>query len=924
MPDPGDWKPALTARLARLSLRPAREQEIVEELSQHLEDRYEELRAGGESHDAAMRLALDEIDDEDLLRREMRPLRQASMPEAIAPGTPRRGLAGGAWQDLVYAARMLRQHPGFAAAAIVTLALGIGANTALFSLLNATLLQRLPVENRDRLDYIFNGANWNVLSYPAYTVLRDGTTKQFDGVAAWGGITASLNADNETDLVSGVIVTGNFFDLLGVAAEHGRLLGPSDDLVPGGHPVAVISHRLWQTRFGGRSDIVGTQVRLNGGLFTIVGVARPDFPGPQLGVLRDLYVPMMMQALMRPPRAGYSGEQNPDLLRNPNNGWLYQFARRKPSVTREQAEAELVAVATAYVRGRNPNARPPRVVLVPIDAGDMNQRDQMRSVATLLGLVVGAVLLIACANVANLLLSKAAARRREVAIRLALGASRWRIVRQLLTESVLLSVIGGAAGVFLAWLVVRGFESAPPPPGALPIALDFSVDRRVLVFSLALSVLTGIVFGLAPALQASRPGLVPALKDDSFAADGRARRLNLKKMLVVAEVALSLLLLIAAGLFVRSLKSVQTIDPGYPVMQLVSAPLNVNLLRYTRPQGREFYRRAVERMEALPGVASASFARVSLMTGSNRVTSILVEGREDPGTRSQSEGGAFRAATGEESFANVIGPNFFRTLGIPLLRGREFEDQDGEGRPLVAIVNETMARTFFPNEDAIGKRFKTGAVGDLIEIVGIVKDVKYARLSEAPSPMIYVPLAQQHETGVTLYVRATGAPAALIPQVRREIQALEPNLPLPNIQTMTETIGTSLYAPRMGAMLLTVFSGLALLLASLGVYGVLAFSISRRTREIGIRMALGADRRTVFGLVIREGMWLVGIGLAIGLIGGFYASESIKQFLFDVSARDLTTFATVPWVLAAVALLACYLPARRAMRVDPMVALRDS
>jgi predicted permease len=915
------WRPALSARLARLSLRPAREQEIIEELSQHLDDRYDELRAAGHPHDAAMRLAIDEIEDADLLRREMRGLRQASLPEPIAPGTPRRGAIAGTWQDLVYAARMLRQHPGFAAAAIVTLALGIGANTAIFSLVNATLLQRLPVQHRDRLDYIFNGSNWNTLSYPAYAALRDGTT-QFDGIAAWGGITASLNADNETDLVSGAIVTGNLFELLGITAHLGRLLAPTDDVVPGGHPVAVISHRLWQNRFGGRPNIVGTEVRMNGGLFTIVGVTPPEFPGPQLGTLRDVYVPMMMQALMRPPRAGFSGEQNPDLLKNANNSWLFQLARRKLSVSREQAQSELVAVATTYVRGRNPDARPPRLTLVPIDAGDMNQRQQMRSVATLLGFVVGAVLLIACANVANLLLSKAAARRREVAIRLALGASRWRIVRQLLTESVLLAAIGGAAGVLLAWLVVRGFQAAPPPPGALPIALDFSVDRRVLLFALALSLVTGVVFGLAPALQASRPGLVPALKDDVFAPDGRRRWFNLRKALVVAEVALSLLLLIAAGLFVRSLQSVQTIEPGYPVAQIVAAPLNVQLLRYTRAQGREFYQRVVERVEALPAVESASVARVAMLTGSNRVTTVLVEGRADSGNRSQSEGGAYRAGA-DESLANVVGTGFFATLGVPLVRGRDFDDQDREGRPLVAIVNETMARTFFPNEDAIGKRFRTAVTGSWVEIVGIVKDTKYTSLRETPTSMIFQPVAQQHETGVVLYVRTAGSPALLVPQLRAEVRSLEPNLPLPIVQTMTDTIGASLYAPRMGAVLLTIFGGLALLLASLGVYGVLAFSISRRTREIGIRMALGADRRSVFGLVIREGMWLVGIGLAIGLLGGYYASESIKRFLFEVSARDVTTFATVPWVLAAVALLACYLPARRAMRVDPMVALRD-
>jgi macrolide transport system ATP-binding/permease protein len=921
-----DWKPAIAARLARLRLRPAREREIIDELSQHLDDRYHDLRTAGSSHEDAMRLAIDEIDDEDLLAREMRPLRQARAHEPMPAGGPRRGLLGDAWQDLVYAARMLRKSPGFAAAAILTLALGIGANTALFSLINATLLQRLPVQHRDRLLYVFNGTNWNVLSYPAYAALRDGATLA-DGLAAWGGITASLNADGETDLITGAIVTGNFFDVLGLAAERGRLLAASDDVTPGAHPVAVISHRLWQTRFNGKPDIVGSQVRFNGALFTIVGVTPPAFTGAQLGVTRDVYVPMMMQALMRPPRAGYSGEQNPDLLKNPNNGWLFQVALRKPQATPEQVQSQLSAVLTTYARAANPGARPIRLSLVPVDAGDPSQRQQMQSVATLLSCVVGAVLLIACANVANLLLSKAAARRREVAIRLALGASRWRIVRQLLTESVMLATIGGGAGLLLAWMVVQSFQAAPPPAGALPIALDFTVDRRVLLFSLVLSIATGLVFGAAPALQASRPGLVPALKDEAFVPDGPARRLNLKKLLVVSEVALSLMLLIAAGLFIRSLRVAETIDPGFAANELVSAPLQVNILRYTRAQGREFYQRVTERMTQLPGVKSATVARMAMITGAARVTTIAVEGRTDSGNRGQSEGSGNGATAGQTALANVVGPGFFQTVGIPILRGRDFTSLDTEARPLVAIVSETMAKQFFPGDDPLGKRFSTGgtnAAGQWTEIVGIARDSKYASLSEAPAAVVYQPLAQRHETGVTLYVRANVPPGQLVAQVRHEIQALEPNLPVPNIQTVTDTIGTSLYAARMGALLLTIFGALALLLASLGVYGVLAFSISRRTREIGIRMALGADRRSVFGLVIREGMWLVGIGLAIGLASGLYGAAWIESFLFDVSTRDAATFTIVPCLLAAVALLACYLPARRAMRVDPMVALRDS
>jgi predicted permease len=722
MSDP-NWETDLRSRLSTLQRTPAREAEIIEELSQHLDERYQELRDSGMDEGRARSIALEELCESDTLARHMRRLRQSSAPVPIPQGAPKGRLLQDIWQDVRYAIRMLRQQPGFAAAAILTLTLGIGAN-------------------------------------------------------------AQARAELET-----------------LATTAARTLNPS----------------------------------------------------------------------------------------------------------------------------RAPSGQPPvRIPLVRIDQGDPDQRQQMQSVALLLGGVVGAVLLIACANIANLLLSRSAARRRELAVRLAIGASRARLVRQLLTESVLLALIGGTCGLGLAWATVRAFTAAPPPPGALPLAIDFAVDQRVLTFSIALSCLTGIVFGLAPALKASRQTLVPALKDASSDGEERGRRFDLKRLLVVAEVALSLLLLIAAGLFVRSLQSARAIDPGVDAEKLVSAPLNINLLRYTRVQGREFYRQVVERMSHVPGVESASLARVAVLSGGGRVLSLLIEGRQGTDDRSMSEGSGVAAADPTMINANVVGPGFFRTLGIPLMAGRDFNDQDIDGRPRVAVVNETMVKMHFGGDYALGKRMSFGGrAGPWYEIVGVARDSKYATLGEAPLPVAFLPVAQNHETGMTFYVRASVPPASLVGSIRHEIQAIEPNLPVPGVQTMSETIGTSLYAARMGAWLLGVFGGLALLLAVIGIYGVLSFTISRRTREIGIRLALGAETKDVFLLVVRDGMLLVGAGILAGLVCGALGARSLSSFLYTVPSVDLPTFSTMTAVLVLVALVACAIPARRAMRVPATTALRS-
>jgi predicted permease len=899
--------------LTSLRLSSSREGEIIEELSQHLEDRWRELVAGGASEDEATKLALAGFREGDLLARELAPLRQAHPPEPITPGTSARHLLEDVRQDLRYATRTLRKQPTVSLAAILTLALGIGVNTAFFTAVNATLLQRLPVPDRNRLVYVQREKNRGVFPYPMYTALRDGT-QMFDGMAAWSGFAASLNDGGGADRTVGYLVTGNFFDVLGLAPIRGRLLSPSDDVTPGGHPVVVISHELWQTRFAGRPDIIDQQIRLNRNVFTVVGITPAGFPGPRVGTVRHLYVPMMMAPVLRPPS---------DRLQS-TASWLFLLGRLRPDRTTMQARAEAESLGTTHARALNPATTPERMPVVPIDDDNSESRQRLRAAAFLLGGVVAAVLLIACANIASLLLARATARRRELAVRLAVGASRARLVRQLLTESVLLSLVGGMVALGLAWSLVQAFQASPPPAGALPVAVDLAIDRRVLLFSIVLSLITGLVFGIAPALKASRPGLAPALKGASSEGNDGERRYDVQKLLVLGEVALAVLLLIPAGLFVRSLQAAHAIDTGFDAEKLVSAPLEVNLLRYSNEQGREFYRTIVERAEQLPGVESAAIAHLAIVTGAGRVMGLMVEGRpEYPDEFVFMQGPGVVTSDPTRINANVVGPGFFRTLGIPLVSGRDFDARDVEGRPPVAIINETAVRIHFRGGNALGARVSfNGRQGPWREIVGVVGDSTYAELGDASLPVAYLPVGQNHESSMTLYVRGSVPPASLISNLRREIQELEPNLPVAGIATMTNTIGTSLYTARMGALLFAGFGGLALVLAAIGIYSVLSFSIARRTREMGIRLALGAASRQVFLLVVRDGMTPVGVGTVLGLLGGFAAARSLASFLYGVPTADPATFAGAATLLIAIALGACIVPARRAMRVNPITALR--
>jgi putative ABC transport system permease protein len=826
------------------------------------------------------------------------------------------------WQDVRYAVRTLLKSPGFTLVAALSIALGIGANTAIFSLVNATLLRRLPVAEPERLAYVFSGVPgglYSTASYPDYVDYRDGNNL-FEGLAARGGISASLGAAEAADLVGGSIVTGNYFEVLGVGAQLGRTITSDDDRTPGGHPVVVLSHGLWQRRFGG-GEVVGRQINLNGQSFNIIGVLPAEYTGVDQGRADDIFVPMSMQAVMRPPRGGYSGEMNPDLLKVRGNRWLWMIGRLKKDVTPEQASAAFTSVSK-HLAETYPDTNTGRIVtLTRAVDGDPESRSSLVSVAGLLLSVVGIVLLIACANVANLLLARASGRRKEMALRLALGASRWRVMRQLLTESLLLALLGGAAGLVLALWAIDLMKAAPPPAGALPVAPVFTVDVRVLGFTLALSALTGVLFGLAPALQASRPDLVPALKDETVSLD-RGRRFSMRNLLVVAQVALSLVLLVGAGLFLRSVNHARAIDPGFDAERLLVAQLNINLLRYTRAQGREFYRQVVEHVASLPGVESVSLSRNVALTGSSSTRGLLVEGQTGEGNDLRSEGGGSAAGDGTVG-VNVVGLNYFKTFGVSLVRGRDFGTADTEESPSVVVVNEAFAARHFAGQDPLGKRLSfNGVRGPWREIVGVARDSKYYTLGEGRTPFVYLPLAQNHETGMALVVRAAGEPSALSGAVRREVQSLEKNLPVTDARPMTEVIGTALYAARTGATLLTGFGLLALVLAAVGLYGVMAYSVSRRTREVGIRMALGARAADVLRLVLREALTLVACGVLLGLAGAWAASRLLAGFLYGVSTNDPVTFLGTTAVLVAAALLACFVPARRATKVDPMVALR--
>ncbi|MCA1627995.1 MAG: ABC transporter permease [Acidobacteria bacterium] len=771
----------------------------------------------------------------------------------------------------------------------------------MFSAINAFLLRPLPVERPEQL-VKSRATNYSFPDYLDYRDQRD----VFADLALHRFVSLSLRAGERSELVFSEIATGNFFDMLGVRAAHGRTFTPADDASLERASVAIVNHTAWQRRFGGDPELVGKTIVLNNHKFTVIGITPEGFKGTNQIISPDLWVPFGARALVMPGR-DRTGDRTA-------RGWSLT-GRLQPGVTLEAAQARmnLIAARLAQVYPEtNTDMTPPEIV--PTN-GIQSYKGISVAIAlfAFLGLLLGVVtlvLLIACANVANLLLARATTRRKEIAVRLALGASRFRLVRQLLTESLLLALAGGALGLLLAsWVVDLATAWRPPVPA--PIGFDFSLDWRVFAFTLLLSLATVIVFGLVPALQASKPDLVATLKDEG--AGLRFSRAKLRNLLIVGQVAVSLVLLISAGLFIRSLQNSQNVNPGFETHNGLVMAVDLRPAGYGEDEakGRAFYRRLIEKIEALPGVRSASLADIVPLSMNTNETGITIEGGTEPPDK--------RFITAH----NSVAPRYFETMNIPLLRGREFTDADIREAPPVAIINETMARRFWATDDAIGKRFRFGgADGELYEVVGVARDSKYGTLGEDAQPFMFLPFLQDYDAEANVHVRTESDPRGLRNAVQRAALEIDPTLPAFDVQTIEEAVAFSFYPSRIAVGLLGTLGALGLLLALVGIYGVMSYFVAQRTREIGVRMALGAKGSDVLRFVVWRGMMLVAIGIAIGVGAALLMTGVMRSLLYGVSTTDPVTFISVSLLLAAVALVAILIPARRATKVDPMVALR--
>jgi macrolide transport system ATP-binding/permease protein len=806
------------------------------------------------------------------------------------------------WQDVRFGLRMLRKRPVFTLIAVLTLALGIGANTAIFSLVNAALLRPLPIAQPERFVALSNavtGRLFPTFSYPNYKDIQ-ARNEVFSDLIAYRFAPLSLSHDGINERLWGYAVTGNYFDALGLRATLGRLISLDDDRMRGAHPVTVISHQCWQTRFGGNPSVIGKEVIVNGRNFSIIGVAPPGFIGTEIIAAPEMWFPMMMQAQL---------EMGSEWLDKRGVENIFVQGNLKPGVSVAQAQAAIDAIATQLAREFPDNNESRRVLVTQPGLMNGSVRAPVLGFASVLMVVVGLVLLLACANLANLLLARATERRREMAVRLAMGAGRVRLIRQLLMESLMLACAGGTLGCLLAWWLTT-LAAAYKPPIDVPANFALQLDQRVLLFAFLLSIVTGVVFGLLPALQATKTNLVAALKDDASFSTYRSSWL--KNSLIVFQVALSLVLLIGGGLMVRALQQAETIPLGFVPQNAISVSFDLRLQSYEAAQGREAEKRLLENVRALPGVKAAGIADIVPVDLHISSSPIFIEGQS-----------LERTVNTPRAMSNRVSPGYFAAMQTRIVQGREFTEQDNEQSPRVVIVNETFARRFWPRESALNKRFRRGSPNaPLLEIIGVAQDGKYAGLNEEPQPFVFRPLWQSELSSSSLIVRAETDPQTLIAAVRRELQQLDPRLPIAGTKTMTEQLSFALLPARLAASVLGGFGLLALALAAIGLYGVMAYSVAQRTREIGIRLALGAQVKDIHKLVIGQGLKLALIGVGIGFVISLAVMRLMKKFLFGVSATDPLTFVAIGGLLLLVAFLACYLPARRATKVDPLIALR--
>jgi predicted permease len=797
---------------------------------------------------------------------------------------------------------MIAKAPGYAAIAILTLALGIGANTTIFSWINSALLNPVPgISNPSEVVSLTLGKPGQPFgfTYPDLEAVRNGQ-ESFTAIAACWFAQMSVTGKAKPERVWGMVTSANYFDVLGVRPFLGRAFLPAEDEKPGGAPVAVISYRLWQTHFGANPNVVGQNIEINKHAYTIVGVTPAAFQGSQTGVRTEIWVPIMMEAQL---------DARGDLIHDHHNFWLLVFGRLKPGVSLDKAQAEMTLRLKPEAKNYPEEHKGKDIVIAyPLWRNPWGLNSFLSTLLPMLMIIAGLVLLLACANVANLMLVRSVARRREIAIRMSLGASRWRLVRQLLVESLMLALAGGGVALLITFWTAGSLMKFLPDTD-FPLSLTIGTDRTVMFATLAIALLTGIIFGILPALRSSGVAPITVLKEDSSSASGTLRKARLAGGLVVAQISLSLLLLVCAGLFIRSVRSAQQIYPGFNSHNVWIASYDLFTAGYSEGTGAEFDRQLVAKLEALPGVQSVSLSDRVPLGFSGGSTSVKPEGYVSQPNEVM------------ETQAAVITPNYFKTMQIPIVKGRDFSPQDIKSSQRAAIVSEAFVERYWPHQEALGKQLNSDFTNEWFTVVGVARDTKVRALNETSTPFVYLPLYQYYKAEMIINARVTRDPLSVGKTIQNTVHELNPDLVMYNVNTLESQELFASFGQRVAGTFVGAFGLLALILAAVGIYGVTAYTTRQRTHEIGIRMALGASKEDILRLVLGHGLRLTLIGVGFGLAASFALTRYLSGLLLGVTSHDALTFSSVAILLCAVSLFACFIPTRRAMRVDPMVAL---